>query len=765
VKRLRRARSRVLAVFAAALTLVTAVGVGLTAHLTRRQAEAEAFTLLTQDLLRLQDALEEMRARLQAAAREAAGDEKNLSDLGILYSRELTAARGPDPIRDRALTQQRVASINRLRLLLPPAGLSSVAVYVDGRLSHYVTTDGSGMLQRRPDGRNALVGMAGHPARPEPDLLREGAPPPFVATELGSADSADRTYDFPRPGLLVVRAVVPIQAVVRRSFGDTIAEDVAPARVGAPSGGGTLPARSVIGHFVFSVAVDDVFLRGLQGDTSVRRAVLSPDGRGALQALELKDMSQAGAAAAPGRIQFDSVTIGRDAYFQARKPWRTEDGPMLLLSAALPKAPTLARVQRTLAWVIGIAMLGLVAVVAVGSSAVARILYRWRLEELEHQERRQREVIDAVPVNIWSARPDGSIDFVNQRSRQETGLPNDRLLAWSWEAALHPEDREGFVSAWREALASGRAMERETRVRSADGTYRLWLIRNVPLRDERGDVTRWYGTGLDIEDRKRIEKERERLRRLQGELLHVNRMSMMGELAASLAHELKQPIAAAITSAGTCVRWLARSEPELDEARASALSAVRAGKRAAEIIDGLRSFYRKDRGAEPEAVDVNELIREMLVLLHGEAVRRSVSMHTELDPAAPPVLADRVQLQQVLMNLMLNGIEAMEGAGGELTVASGVDERGQLIVSVCDAGVGLPATGAERIFTPFFTTKPHGSGMGLTISHSVIEAHGGRLWADSGPERGARFHFTLPPAAREVNATNVPNPCAGLDGQ
>jgi PAS domain S-box-containing protein len=739
VKRPGGVASRLLAVFAAALTVVVGVELGLTAHLTRRQAEAEASSLLTQELLRLEDALEQLHDRLQAAAREAAEDEKNLSDLGILYSQQLAAARGPDPVRDRALTLQRTASINRLRLLLLPAGLSSAAVYVDGRLSHYVTRDGSGMLQRRPDGRSALVGIADASARPHPDLWRETAPPPLVAAELRSTEQAAVTYDFPRPGLLVMRAAVPIQALVRRSFADTIAEDLAPAGAGASSGG-RQPPRSVIGHFVLGMAVDDAFLQRLPGDASVRRAVLAPDGRDAPRPDEL-------------------------AHFHARKPWRTDQGTTLVLSAALPKAPTLARVRRTLTAVVGTAMLGLAAVVALASAAVARILYRWRIEELESQERRLREVIDTVPANVWSARPDGSIDFVNRRSRLETGLPEDRLLDRSWVDALHPDDREGFVAAWREALASGEPTEREARVRSADGSFRLWLIRNVPLRDERGEITRWYGTGLDIEDRRRVEQERERLRRLRGELLHTNRMSMMAELAASLAHELKQPIAAATTSAGTCLRWLARPEPELEQARASALAAVNASRRAAEIIDRLRSFYRKETPSERELVDVNQLIREMLVLLHGEAVRRSVTMRTELDHAAPSVLGDRVQLQQVLMNLMLNGIEAMEGSGGELSVDTRTDERGQLSVAVSDQGVGLPADAPERLFTPFYTTKPRGSGMGLTISRSIVEAHGGRLWADAAPDRGARFCFTLPPAAQDAGATPAGGSGESLDSR
>ena len=192
----------------------------------------------------------------------------------------------------------------------------------------------------------------------------------------------------------------------------------------------------------------------------------------------------------------------------------------------------------------------------------------------------------------------------------------------------------------------------------------------MPLRDEHGKILKWYGTLTDIEDRKRAEQERERFRQLQADLAHENRVSMMGELAASLAHELRQPITAAITDAQTCLRWLTRDQPEVEEAREATLRTVKDNTRAAEIIDRLRSFYKKGAPAERELVDVNELVREMLVLLRSEANRNSISIRTELAAELPEVTADRVQLQQVLMNLMLNGIEAMKDTAGELTIKS-----------------------------------------------------------------------------------------------
>jgi signal transduction histidine kinase len=219
---------------------------------------------------------------------------------------------------------------------------------------------------------------------------------------------------------------------------------------------------------------------------------------------------------------------------------------------------------------------------------------------------------------------------------------------------------------------------------------------------------------------------------------------MMGELAASLSHELRQPITAAITDAQTCLRWLTRDQPGLEEAREATLRTMKDNTRAAEIIDRLRSFYKKGTPPEHELVDVNELVREMLVLLRSEADRYSIAIRTDLAAELPKVTADRVQLQQVLMNLVLNGIEAMKDTGGELAIKSEPGQDGQLLVSVSDTGVGLPAEKAEQIFDPFFTTKPQVSSMGLAICRSIVESHSGRLWASANNGGGATFQFTLP---------------------
>jgi PAS domain S-box-containing protein len=244
-----------------------------------------------------------------------------------------------------------------------------------------------------------------------------------------------------------------------------------------------------------------------------------------------------------------------------------------------------------------------------------------------------------------------------------------------------------------------------------------------------------------------IEREQgeEVLRQAQADLAHVSRVTTMGELTASLAHEVNQPIAAAVTNANTCLRWLMRDEPDMEEARAAATRIVKDGTRAAEIVSRIRLLFKKGT-PQHELIDVNEVIREMIVLLRGEATRYSISVRTELFDDLPQVMGDRVQLQQVLMNLMMNGIDAMKEVDGtrELAISSQQPEKEQVVVSVADTGVGLPPHQAEQIFNAFFTTKPHGTGMGLRISRSILESHGGRLWAADNPPRGATFYFTLP---------------------
>jgi len=307
---------------------------------------------------------------------------------------------------------------------------------------------------------------------------------------------------------------------------------------------------------------------------------------------------------------------------------------------------------------------------------------------------------------------------------------------------VHPEDRLKWKGMAERAIVEKADYDQEFRILLPNGMVKWIQTVGHPFLSNTGDLDGFVGSSTDITELKSAEQEREKVRQLEADLAHTNRVSTLGEMAASLAHEIKQPIAAAITSANSCIEWLSHEPPNLDRARAAAARIDKYGNRAAEIIDRIRSFYKKSP-PQRELVDVNGIIHEMFMLLEGEADRNSVAMHTDLSAELPKIIVDRVQLQQVFMNLMLNAIEAMKESGGELTVKS-QRQDGQLQFSVCDTGVGLPAEKMDQIFSAFFTTKPQGSGMGLAISRSIVESHGGQLWASANSGGGATFHFTLP---------------------
>jgi PAS domain S-box-containing protein len=321
--------------------------------------------------------------------------------------------------------------------------------------------------------------------------------------------------------------------------------------------------------------------------------------------------------------------------------------------------------------------------------------------------------------------------------RREPVVVTDILQDPLWEPYRGVAEPYGLRACWSTPILahSGKAL----------GSFAMYYRepRSPTPAETRALEMATHLAGIAIE-RKLAGEERERLRQLQADLAHINRVTTMGELTASLAHEVNQPIAAAVTDANTCLRWLTRDRPDVEEARQAASRIVKDATRAGEIISRIRLLFKKGT-TQRELVDVNEVIREMIVLLHGEATRYSVSIRTELADL-PQVMADRVQLQQVLMNLMINGIDAMKDADGmrELIIRSQQAEDGQLMLSISDTGVGLPPQQADQVFNAFFTTKPHGTGMGLRISRSIVESHGGRLWAADNSQPGASFYITLP---------------------
>jgi PAS domain S-box-containing protein len=502
---------------------------------------------------------------------------------------------------------------------------------------------------------------------------------------------------------------------------------------------------------------------------------------------------------------------------------------------------------------------------------LAKVSLQEAFDEIKKSEDRLRLVIDTIPTLVWRASPEGIPDFLNQPALDYTGISSDQAET-GWPRAFHPDDMKGMLVKWAAIRESGMPGGLEARLRRFDGEYRWFLFQAVPLRDEAGNIVKWYGSSTDIEDRKRaeealreseqrfrdyaetasdwlwetgpdhrftrisehvnaigfqpsgvtgvtrwdvatdVESEPEKwrqhraildahrpfrdfvytvngtgaaiyvqtsgkpiydatgnflgyrgtgtdisaairadhaeqaLREAQAELAHVTRVTTLGELTASIAHEVNQPLAAVVSNAEACLRWLGRETPNLEAARRSAEWIISDGNRASGVMQRVRALAKKST-IERVPLNINDLVRETVALVQHELISHQVLLRTELASNLPMVEADRVQLQQVIINLVMNGIEAMQPVADrlrELVIRSLRDEAPQVLVSVADCGVGISAENADRLFNAFFTTKPSGMGMGLSICRSIVEAHGGRLWSTGNLPHGATFHFNLP---------------------
>ena len=311
---------------------------------------------------------------------------------------------------------------------------------------------------------------------------------------------------------------------------------------------------------------------------------------------------------------------------------------------------------------------------------------------------------------------------------------------------IHPDDSERVNRDFTKSVHEKVDTSSEFRIVLPNRTMKHIQTTRHPVSNDAGEVFEVVGTVVDITERKRAEEERERWRQFESDLAHLNRVSMMGELAASIAHEVNQPLAGVVSNASAGLRWLAGESPNLEEAREGLRRIVRDGKRAGEVIARIRVLTRRTAAAT-EKLDANEIIHEVLALVGDEAKKKSVTIQTRFADGLAPIAGDRVQLQQVVLNLVINAMEAMSSINErarELVITTSNMEPDQVQVTVEDSGIGIDPEKLEKIFDSFYTTKPGGMGMGLSISRSILQAHGGRVWAARKDGYGTMFHFTLP---------------------
>jgi PAS domain S-box-containing protein len=375
-------------------------------------------------------------------------------------------------------------------------------------------------------------------------------------------------------------------------------------------------------------------------------------------------------------------------------------------------------------------------------------------EKLRESEFNLRQLTETIPEMLWSATPEGVIDYCNARVLDYTGFSAEEVMGNGWMKLLHPDDVAETTKVWMSCVRTGAPYRIEVRTfHVADFTYRWCITRALPLRDQQGHILKWHGTIVDMDDWKRAQEE---LCNTQADLAHMTRAMTMGELTASIAHEINQPLSGIITNASTCLRVLAADPPDVDCARETARRTIRDGNRASDVITRLRALFSK-KNASTESVDLNEATREVIALSSSKLQKNRIILGLELAEDLPFVTGDRVQLQQVILNLLANASDAMSTVDDrprKLLIKTKPDEGDCVRLTVKDAGVGFDPQTAARLFDAFYTTKDDGMGIGLSVSRSIIESHHGRLWATPNDGPGATFSFSVPRRSKAESSTD-----------
>jgi PAS domain S-box-containing protein len=470
----------------------------------------------------------------------------------------------------------------------------------------------------------------------------------------------------------------------------------------------------------------------------------------------LADMAQTILAGTPAQdIPFAQGTLVPMFDWRQIERWGIDAARLPAQSVIRFRVPTTWELYR---WYV----VGSVTLVLAQSALIAGLLAqrkkRRRVEAaLRESEAHFRTMADTAPVMIWRTGVDGKCDFVNLTWLTFTGRTMAEELGEGWSSSLHPDDRATCLEAFTVALDARESFHSEYRFRRFDGEYRWILDSGVPRWESDGVFAGYIGSCLDITDRKEAERALDETHR---ELSRVSRLTALGEFAASIAHEVRQPLTAIILNARACLRGIGNATPDLEDVKAGLLDVVAAGQRAEQVIQRNRQLFRLHT-VQTAVLDLNGVIRDAVLLSGTRVTENGVTLDLRLTDGLPTVNGDRIELQQVLLNLVANAIDAMEGVeegSRRLRISSTLADDQSVKVTVADNGVGLEGVDMRQLFTLSYTTKAAGTGVGLSISRSIVEAHGGQLWAEQNPERGATFCFSLP-----VPATASSTAVASLD--
>jgi PAS domain S-box-containing protein len=363
-------------------------------------------------------------------------------------------------------------------------------------------------------------------------------------------------------------------------------------------------------------------------------------------------------------------------------------------------------------------------------------------EALETSKRELTKIVETLPVGIWCTAVDGKPTYLNRRLREHTGATLKQTQDFNWLQNVHPYDRETTAATFLHSIHTGNSYVMTHRLRIADGSFHWYEQRGEPFRDANGQIKRWYGVAIDVDERVRME---ERLRETRANLARASHVATVAELSASIAHELNQPLTSVIANAQAGRRWLAATPPNVTEAARSIDMILRDARAAAETMQNIRALFKRE-SIKKSRTRVDEMVREAVRLVHEDSQRKKMPIECLFTQELPTVLADRIQIQQVLINLICNGIEAAEQAGRpprlRIRVQPYLEDR--LLIEVQDNGPGV--ADPVSIFDAFVTTKTTGMGIGLAISRSIAQAHGGQLWAENLADGGACFQLVLPTA-------------------